>query len=295
LLHRGDEGRGEALRRDQGTFKSMGNGWCDASRGARSMPRIHTIILERLFIMGLDEGSITFKWLLDITFNNVLPIIYTESFRLGWVIKGLKGGLIFWAIPKLLWGILGPLEANDIIVPEDRVAAPDTLPPGTWLTFRPVWLGQFIVGVHSGVYDSITDMTWEGVHHSDPQLGGTFTASAIEGARMETWLAIRLKTGSITVSKLPVRAGRYSPIFNCQTLIVRTIYNHPGALTMMVSLALLLSTTLAFMMITLWGLALLVAAPIGICAILITRVDVVPEHSGVIQWATKFADPFIPG
>jgi len=262
--------------------------------GTRMMPRLQAVMLERLFLMGLDEGSITLRWVAEIVLNHILPMIYTESFRLGWMIMGLKGALISWTLPKLAWGIIGPIEASNIICPESRVAAPDTLPPGTWLTFRPVWLGSFIVGLHSGIYDSITDTTWEGRHQRDPHLGGLFTATAHEGVRMETWVAIRLKTGSITVSKLPVRAGRYSPIFNCQTLVVRTIYNHPGALSTMVCVALLLSTTLAFLMIAIWAMALIVAAPIGICAVLITRIEPLPTDSNYLKWATKLADPFIP-
>jgi len=263
--------------------------------GLRVMPRLQTMIIERLFLMGLDEGSITIRWLVEVLFNHILPMIYTESFRLGWMLMGLKGAMIFWSLPKLVWGIIGPIEANDVICPEDRVAAPDTLPPGTWLTFRPVWLGSFIVGVHSGLYDSITDVTWEGKHQKDPQLGGVFTATALENVRMETWVAIRIKAGSITVSKLPVRAGRYSPVYNCQTLIIRTVYNHPGALSTMICVALLLSTTLAFIMIAIWALALIVAAPIGACAVLITRLDTGALDPGYLQWVTRLADPFIPG
>jgi len=135
----------------------------------------------------------------------------------------------------------------------------------------------------------------EGKHQKDPQLGGVFTATALENVRMETWVAIRIKAGSITVSKLPVRAGRYSPVYNCQTLIIRTVYNHPGALSTMICVALLLSTTLAFIMIAIWALALIVAAPIGACAVLITRLDTGALDPGYLQWVTRLADPFIPG
>jgi len=43
------------------------------------------------------------------------------------------------------------------------------------------------------------------------------------------------------------------------------------------------------------ALALIVAAPIGACAVLITRLDTGALDPGYLQWVTRLADPFIPG